>query len=186
MKHQADAPAHPRIRYVLSITVAVFLTPESKAYYHAHCAHTRFSSACKASSEQQAANTKNASKQSQPRRQQEQRRTSAQSRPPTVRRLNDWSDGPSAAAIQKSAVAPANQQELSILQQPKLQQAAAGQQQRAMRMSRVELQAILIRLQSGNSHTCLSNGHQSVQIVTDEGHSLFCCCSLYRDFTCSH
>jgi hypothetical protein len=157
--HQADAPAHGCTSYVLSIIVAAFLIPETSALFHAHTAQTVHTRLCelasKASSDQQSS-TNNNSKQSQTRRQQQQQKPALrpveQRLPATVRRLNDWSDVPAAAVVvqKPTAVVAARQRAQSTMQQPKQ---AAAQQPRAARMSRVELQAILTRLQSGIDHT---------------------------------
>jgi hypothetical protein len=166
MGHQADAPAHACISYVLGITVAALLILATSAFHAqtTYTAHTRLCElACKAGNSDQQSTTKNAAKQSQTRKQQQQQKPALsplEQRPPArVRRLNDWSDAPTAAAIavQKPTAAVASRQQThSTTQQPKQQQAAAP---RAVRMSRVELQAILTRLQSGADHSDMNNVH---------------------------
>jgi hypothetical protein len=180
--NQADAPAHGCTSYVLSIIVAAFLIPETSAF-HAHTIHTVHTRlcelACNASSDQQSS-TIETSKQSQARKQQQQQKPALspleQRLPARVRQLNDWSDAPAAAVvIQKpTAVVAARQQAHSTTQQPKQ---AAAQQPRAVRMSRVELQAILTRLQSGTDHTIIHSAHHSYRILLTRG--ICYCCYLF-------
>eukprot|EP00953_Heterococcus_sp_UTEX-ZZ885_P031321 16442-Heterococcus_DN1.PRE.9 len=157
--HQADAPAHGCTSYVLSIIVAAFLISETSAFHThtVHTVHTRLCElACKAGNSDQQSTAKNTAKQ----QQQPTLRPKEQRLPATVRRLNDWSDAPAAVVVQKpTAAVAARQRAQSTTQQPKQ---AAAQQPRAVRMSRVELQAILTRLQSETSHTVISEQLQSM------------------------